>query len=211
MKPSSLLSHLRSTQSKTVTNRRGAKVSPCRTPVLTSNSPDIYRGQEPTTWYQSIEPKSLYRHCLVPLRDSADRHVYSSPLPSANLLTEDESVVRVKEERAKEARNIFIVHLNVNSLQNKIEEVAMLIDEFKVHVVFLKETKTDRSYPNSQFAIEKYRMYRNVRKKGGGGALAYVSSKLASKRLSLPCSFRIIEVLSIEITLGRHEAVMIRV
>ena len=33
----------------------------------------------------------------------------------------DESVARVKEERAKDAGNIFIFHLKVNSLQNKIE------------------------------------------------------------------------------------------
>ena len=50
--------------------------------------------------------------------------------------------------------NIFTVHFNVNSLQNKIEEVVMLIDEFKAQVVFLTETKIDGSYPNSQFAIE---------------------------------------------------------
>ena len=44
------------------------------------------------------------------------------------------------------------------------------------------------------------------RKKGGGGVSAYVSSKLATKRLSLPWSFSTIEVLAIEITLGRHKA-----
>ena len=101
--------------------------------------------------------------------------------------------------------NIFTVHFNVNSLQNKIEEVVMLIDEFKAQVVFLTETKIDGSYPNSQFAIERYKKYRNNRKKGVGGVLAYVSSKLASKRLSLPWSFSTIEVLAIEITLGKHE------
>lgn len=45
--------------------------------------------------------------------------------------------------------NIFIVHFNVNSLQNKIEEVVMLIDELKAQVVFLTETKIDGSYPNT--------------------------------------------------------------
>ena len=115
-------------------------------------------------------------------------------------------MARVKEERAKDARNIFIFHLNVNSLQNKIEEVVMLIDEFKAQVVFLMETKIDVPYPNCQFAIERYKIYRFDREKGAGGVLAYVSSKLASKRLSLQWSFSTIEVLAIEITLGRHES-----
>ena len=55
----------------------------------------------------------------------------------------------------KMLENIFSVHFNVNSLQNKIEEVLMLIGEFKAQVVFLTETKIDGSYPNSQFAIER--------------------------------------------------------
>ena len=72
--------------------------------------------------------------------------------------------------------------------------------------MFLTETKIDGSHPNSKFAIERYKIYRFDRKKGAGRGLAYVSSTLASKRLSLPWSFSTIEVLAIEITLGRHEA-----
>ena len=57
----------------------------------------------------------------------------------------DKSVARFNEERAKDARNVFIFHLNVNSLQSKIVEVVMLIDEFKAQVVFLTETKNRRT------------------------------------------------------------------
>ena len=53
------------------------------------------------------------------------------------------------------------MHLNVNSLQNKIEEVGSLIGEFKAQVMFLTETKIDASYPNSQFNINGYNIYRN--------------------------------------------------
>ena len=171
---------------------------------------------EETTAELVKSPASLIHQ---PLHDSAYRHIHSSP--SGNLhITEDkqndleeykddfidEFVARVNEERAKDTRNIFIFHLNVISLQKKIEEVVMLIDKFKAQVVFLTETKIDGSYPNSKFAIERYKKYGNNRKKGAGGVLANVSSTLASKRLSLPWSFSTIEVLAIEITLGRHEA-----
>ena len=120
----------------------------------------------------------------------------------------DESAVGVKKERHKDARNILIFHLNVNSLQNKVEEIAMLVEDFKAQVVFLTEMKIDKSYPNRQFAIEGYKMYRNDKKNGGGGVMAYVASKLTSKKLKLPRSFSTIEVLAIEATLGRHEAIM---
>jgi len=53
-----------------------------------------------------------------------------------------------------------------NSLQNKIEEVRMLVEQFKAQVVFLGETKIDGTDPNSQFAINNYHLYRNDRVKG---------------------------------------------
>ena len=49
--------------------------------------------------------------------------------------------------RQRDSRGLIVLHLNVNSLQNKLEEVKILIDDFKAQVVFLTETKTDSSYP----------------------------------------------------------------
>ena len=62
----------------------------------------------------------------------------------------------------------------------------MLVEQFKAQVVFLGETKIDGTYPNSQFAINNYHLYRNDRVKGGGGLMAYFSSVLPSKRLKQP-------------------------
>ena len=71
-----------------------------------------------------------------------------------------ESPPRVNEFKRKDARNILIIHLNVNSLQNKFEEVSSLMKEFKAQVIYLTETKIDASYPNSQFMVEGYNIYR---------------------------------------------------
>lgn len=69
------------------------------------------------------------------------------------------SVPEVVQRRKKDSREIMVMHLNVNSLQNKIEEVSMLVEQFKAQVVFLGETKIDGTYPNSQFAINNYHLY----------------------------------------------------
>lgn len=51
-------------------------------------------------------------------------------------------------------------------------------------------------------------MYINDWKKGGGGVLAYIYLKLAPERLSLTWSFCTIEVLAIDITLGKHQPIL---
>ena len=72
-----------------------------------------------------------------------------------------ETLPAIVKSREKDSRELLIMHLNVNSLQNKIEEMGSLIGEFKAQVMFLTETKIDASYPNSQFNINGYNIYRN--------------------------------------------------
>lgn len=101
------------------------------------------------------------------------------------------------------------MHLNVNSLQNKFEEVSSLMKEFKAQVVYLTETKIDASYSNSQFMVEGYNIYRNDRTKGGGGILAYFSSSIPSKKLKLPRKYKTIEPLVIQSKFGCHEVIVV--
>ena len=63
------------------------------------------------------------------------------------------------KQRSKESREILLMHLNVNSLQNKKEELEQLINQFKAQVIFLTETKIDGSYPNSQVAINNFHIF----------------------------------------------------
>ena len=113
--------------------------------------------------------------------------------------------------RTKKAREILLIHLNVNSLQNKVKEVGLLIKETKAQVFFLTETKIDSTYPDSQFALSGYNIFRNDRKKGGGGVMAYISDTLPSKRLGLPRKFTTIEPLVIQSKFGRHDVVIVEI
>lgn len=69
-------------------------------------------------------------------------------------------------QRTKEAHEILFIHLNVNSLQNKVEEVGLLIKESKAQVVFLTKTKINRTYPDSQFAEWLLYLQERSQKKG---------------------------------------------
>ena len=67
--------------------------------------------------------------------------------------------------------------------------------------MIVSKSKIDSSYPNSQFTIPGYELYRNDRKKGGGGILAYVSSELICKRIKPVKSYKTIEVIVLDIKL----------
>lgn len=71
----------------------------------------------------------------------------------------------VSLRRTKATREILLIHMNVKSLQNKVEEVGSLIKESKAQAFFLTETKIDRTYPDyPEFARSGKSIYRNDRK-----------------------------------------------
>jgi len=125
---------------------------------------------------------------------------------SVDDLTDVPEIVKM---RHKDSREVLVLHLNVNSLQNKFEEVQSIITDLRAQIVFLTETKIDSSYPNSQFKQDGYNMYRKDRAKGGGGVMAYISSNLPSKKLKLPKNFNTVEALAIQSKLGRHNALLL--
>ena len=62
------------------------------------------------------------------------------------------------QERQEHSNRILIFHLNINSLQNRSDELKLLNDKNKSQIIFLSETKIAKSYPNSQFNLTGYNM-----------------------------------------------------
>lgn len=102
-------------------------------------------------------------------------------------------------ERNKYNKDVLMCHLNINSIQNKLEEIASLIKKSRTQLMIVSESNIDSSYPNSQFTIPGYGLHRNDRKKRGGGILAYVSSELICKRIKPVKSYKTIEVIVLDI------------
>ena len=73
----------------------------------------------------------------------------------------------------------------------------------------VSETKIDCSYPDSQFLIPGYYLHQNDQKKGGGGVLLFVSSKILSKRVTLNRSYKTIERLALEFGLKSRNAIIL--
>ncbi|XP_022788134.1 uncharacterized protein LOC111328049 [Stylophora pistillata] len=119
--------------------------------------------------------------------------------------SQDRDFASFMDVRVKYSSNFLTAHLNINSYQNKFEEMREIIQKLRIQVIFIGETKIDSSYPDAQFAISGYQLYRSDRMKGGGGLLAYASSKVICKRLKVPGSYRTIESLVLDVELkGRR-------
>ena len=51
----------------------------------------------------------------------------------------------------------------------------------KVDICLFYETTLDETFPNQQFKIHGYKMYRRDRKKHGGGVLCFVNENIPCK------------------------------
>ena len=68
----------------------------------------------------------------------------------------------------------------MNSVRNKFSSLQQTVLS-KTDIVLPSETKTDDSFPDSQFFAEGFKMYRKDRTKTGGGVLLYVNENLRGK------------------------------
>ena len=79
-----------------------------------------------------------------------------------------------------------------------------------LYILFISETKIDASYPNTQFSIPGYSLYRNDRKKGGGGNfLALISTSLITTQLKPAKNYKTLELLAFEIKTDTGNMVII--
>ena len=78
------------------------------------------------------------------------------------------------ELRKTQHQDLLMVHLNINSVQNKFDELKLLNRILKSQVIILSETKIDSTYKDDQFRLHGYQLYRRDRKKGGGGLMAFI-------------------------------------
>ena len=71
-------------------------------------------------------------------------------------------------------------------------------------ILFLSETKIDASFPDAQFSIDNFTMWRADRNTFGGGVIVYIRSDLAADR-NIQYEFREIESIGVEVTSGNEK------
>ena len=103
----------------------------------------------------------------------------------------------LKKIKSEHPKNLFFGQLNANSIRNKFESVQEIIQN--TFDIFLAcDTKTDSSFPNQQFCVTEYRIFRKNRNAGGGGLLFYVNEDLNCKVLNKYPMRQDLEILVLE-------------
>ena len=106
------------------------------------------------------------------------------------------------EIRIKNPKQLIIVHLNINSLRNKFDQLEILVQD-KTDILVVTESKLDDTFPDSQFHIPGYKVhFCKDRNKLDGGIIVFVRDDIPCKKLDVRIP-EDIEVLFIEIYL-RH-------
>ena len=104
--------------------------------------------------------------------------------------------------RSKHSENLFFGQLNVNSIRNKFESVQEIIQNtFDIFLVC--ETKTYTFFPNQQFCIPEYSIFRKDRNARGGGLFFYVNQDLNCKVLNKYPTRQDLEILVLELKLSK--------
>ena len=96
---------------------------------------------------------------------------------------QENSIDSMRNLKLSNPHKIILGHLNVNSLRNKLESVADVI-QGTFDIFILSETKIDESFPDKQFCLNNFRIFRKDKNQYGGGNMFYVNENLPCKSLT---------------------------
>ena len=100
------------------------------------------------------------------------------------MTTNDSEIPELTTYYMQNKNNIKIAHVNINSIRNKFLPISNVLQKGLLDILFIQETKLDRSFPMCQFNIPGYKLYRNDYTNNAGGIMAYVRTELAPVRHS---------------------------
>ena len=123
--------------------------------------------------------------------------------------TPDDLFPKLSAFRKRYTSNFVFVYNNINSYRNKHASICDLLCNNTVDFIAIAETKLDQSFPNSQFKVENYELYRADFTAKSGGLLVHIRDDLPHRRLnSIEINSEGFESICIEITIGSSKTVV---
>ena len=95
--------------------------------------------------------------------------------PETNL----ESCLENDQWKTFNKRGLHLIHLNINSVLPKIDELREIAKKTRATVIGLTETKLDATILDGEVNIEGYELIRSDRNRHGGGVACYIKNDVA--------------------------------
>ena len=81
-------------------------------------------------------------------------------------------LINVKNQRLSDPSSVITGHLNINSFWNKYEMFAEFTENFNIFII--SESTLDNTFPNKQFHINGFKIFRCDRNRYGDSLILYV-------------------------------------
>ena len=124
-----------------------------------------------------ISHSNTNRNCKPFIKNDSVKELAQSP--AAN----DSTVNFLHQQRLKYARNLIVGHLNINSIRNKFLDFKELILSER-DICLNSEAKLDDSFPDQQFHVNGYRMFRKDRIEFREDLILFVKENIPRKVVS---------------------------
>ena len=129
-----------------------------------ANSPVLAENEQSET---GVFP--FHEEIILPPENEVSFHLQEEHLQDISLA--DESHIFNK-------KGLHFVHLDYNSILNKIDEIRDLVINFKPHVICFSETKLDSTVTNTEISIDGYTNICHDRNRHGGGVAIFISNAI---------------------------------
>ena len=82
-------------------------------------------------------------------------------------------------------RGLHFLHININSLLPKIDELRSIAGKTNAAIIGISETKLDNSVFDTEINIENYTIIRRDRNRNGGGVACYIRNDIRFNELNI--------------------------
>ena len=103
--------------------------------------------------------------------------------PLQNMSSHGEPTIKFPWKTHK--KECIIALLNVNSLPSKFIEIKEWLVDGVFDILCIQETKIDSTFPNSQFHVNGYNIFRGDRKKDDGGIMIFVRDSIITMPIKI--------------------------
>ena len=105
--------------------------------------------------------------------------------------------------------NFVFIHISINSFRHKFAHLQEILSKHRVDYLAINKSKLDDSFPDAQFNVQGYNIFRQDNTSSSGGLIIYVRSDIPHRRLTNAEHNKTdgIESLCLELTIGKTKTV----